>query len=227
MVDHETPRGPSRDDRILRHIARYRVSTREAISKRFFEGGNPGNVIQRLLREGRIVSRRGLPDNARFYQIAPKEAIARGVPLNRAKPFGPAALATHLTLLWYCALHPDGIDRGRMERSDLREFFEERAPTGDHCVEWTEPIRIVNPLVPRLTTPPRKVIARVAERAETSAAIPRVRSLSASGQYAVAVLACSDVQIERYKEALHRHERTRPIPVRVDFSGGVPAMVGA
>lgn len=61
---------PTRDDRILDRIGLSSISLRPIIERLFFEGKNCGNVIRRLTKQGKIVSRPGLPSRIRYYQLA-------------------------------------------------------------------------------------------------------------------------------------------------------------
>jgi hypothetical protein len=50
-----------RDEKILKHIARYGVSIRAIIEKLFFEDGTCDHVLNRLIKEKRIASEPSIP----------------------------------------------------------------------------------------------------------------------------------------------------------------------
>ena len=46
-----------REDNILDHIGRYRITLRAVLERLFFEGASCNNVVQRLVRQGKIRAR--------------------------------------------------------------------------------------------------------------------------------------------------------------------------
>ena len=108
-----------RDDKILRHIGLYRVSLRYIIERLFFESGNSGNVLQRLMNQKRIQSRTDLRGSLAYYQLTLTEARSRCLPQDRGRAFGPRALTTHLAILWFCGLA--SAWRRRLEDAELHK----------------------------------------------------------------------------------------------------------
>lgn len=126
----------ARDERILRHIGLYRLSLRATLSRCFFHGGNPGNVIQRLRQDGYIQERRGLHGRLSYYQLTPKGATAVVVSPKRAKVLGTQAVHTHLGVLWFCCM--SHVQRQRLERAQVDQLFPDEVADGPfppHCLE--------------------------------------------------------------------------------------------
>jgi len=89
-----------RDEQILRHIARHRLSIRPVLQQLFFKSSDAaGNVINRLVRAGMLESSK-LPGGHSYYQLTDKGAQALGLqkaPRVRDVRGVPAALAALLS----------------------------------------------------------------------------------------------------------------------------------
>src|SRR4051794_24289141 len=123
-----------RDDRIIRHIAKYGLSIRPVIEKLFFDGGTSDHVISRLIKERRIASYAGIPGGLCYYQLTLSEARARGVPEHRSRPKKGTALREALQVLWFCCMTEK--NRNRLERKRVGELFGNGNGGGKpHCAE--------------------------------------------------------------------------------------------
>lgn len=203
----------SRDDRILQHIGLYRVTLRPILAHAFFEGRNPGNVIQRLVAEGRIQQRGGLPGRLSYYQLTIAEARARGLPEARARPPRGQAFAAHLGALWHCLISQ--TSRRRLENHELHQLFRVRVPGGPHCIEvGTNPkiVRLQN-IAPQASLPTAvRMLRRRIERLRESTVLgPWVRNR----QYCIAMLADDPGRVERLRRTLHEQGLTGRAEVEV------------
>jgi hypothetical protein len=123
-----------RDDKICKDIGKHGVSIRAVIEKRFFDGATGDHVINRLLKEGRIVSESGLPGGLCYYHLSLSEARALSIPEHRAKPKKGAALRKDLQVLWFCSMSEK--NRSRLERKQVaKEFGDGRGSGKPHCAE--------------------------------------------------------------------------------------------
>jgi hypothetical protein len=129
---------PTRDNLILDHIGLYRLTFRRTLERLFFEGASSGNVIQRLLDDGRIQARSGLPGRVRYYQLSPAEAATRGVPIARTRPLRSQALHQAIATLWHCCM--ESPRRIRLEPAELAALIEgfPKAPQAAHCLDTRE-----------------------------------------------------------------------------------------
>lgn len=192
---------PTRDDRILDHIGLYSISLRPVIERLFFEGKNCGNVIQRLTKQGKIVSRPGLPSRIRYYQLATSEAIARSFPQHRTEPLGTQAINKHLAILWYCCL-ADGV-RHRLERGDVKNNVSEHLPPGDYAVEQLEDNhRIVRLRVASSDAEDSSIVRWVRGEVSKAAKHPLLNRLQRSGQVAYTLLADTETRIPSLQRSL-------------------------
>ncbi len=123
-----------RDDKILTHVGKHGVSLRAAIEKLFFDGATCDHVINRLIKEGRVVSEAGIPGGLCYYRLSVTEARARRVPDHRARPKKGGALRQSLQVLWFCDMSDK--KRVRLERKQVAdEFGNGRGSGKPHCAE--------------------------------------------------------------------------------------------
>ena len=123
--------GP-KDDEILRHIGRYRLSIRPVMDRVFFPDVASGcrNAIDRLHQQGLVRSRR-LVGPHRYYQLTPRGAEGR-VSVYRTEPLRAQAIQNSLGVLWFCFMSERL--RRRLETLELAGTFED-PPGGLHCTE--------------------------------------------------------------------------------------------
>lgn len=190
-----------REDRLLQHIGLYRLSLRHIIERQFFNGGNSGNVIQRLLEGSRIQARdKGFRGRLSYYQLTLSEARRQGLPEERAASFGPQALFTHLAIVWFCCA--SAIRRRRLEEHELQKLFDEIPPGVAHCVEVGR-----DPCVFRIhTVGPKTKIADLIKRLRAAVVTPPSRPTVADWmqkrKYGFVVLAESIARCQAIRQSL-------------------------
>jgi hypothetical protein len=94
-----------RDEEILRHVARYRVTTTESLRRIFFPDSKPGsekNVLRRLI--GEHLQSQPLYSKKVYYQLTQNAAKALGESEECATPFGPQALVRLYGVMAFCCL---------------------------------------------------------------------------------------------------------------------------
>lgn len=215
------PSSTERDERILSHIGRYRIAFRTTLEQIFFEGRSSGNVVQRLLRQGRIVARPGLGPRLRYYQLSAAESARQGVPLIRAKPLGGQALQTHIGVLWYCYFTTPGVRRGRLEPSDLTPLFRDERPKGAHCVEPGKPSRVFRVIVTGDRSTDEVLLKRLKQRIARCRRHPVLGPMMAGSEYCFVILAENGPRRERLRKAITRRGLDRHARILVDYAPGV------
>lgn len=132
-----------RDDKIAKHIGNFVVSTRVAIERLFFENSATcDNVLNRMIKEKRIVSEAGIPGGLCYYRLSLSEAKSLGIPEHRAKAKKGRALREALQVLWFCCL--SGRTRTRLKQKKVKEAFGEGKGSGKpHCAEAGEQSSII------------------------------------------------------------------------------------
>ena len=205
-----------RDELILEHLGRYRISLRQILERLFFDGKNAGNVIQRMLKNDTVHSRSGLPNRIRYYQLSALSAGKRSIPKNRCEPFAAQALNVHLAVLWHCCATDN--KRHRVEEKLLSKQFE-NYPRGPHCVEDTDDghklshVRVCTPETEE-TNLIRRLREDVYDAYENKELIDPLRS----GQYGYVVLVETKSRIKSIRRALEAHEFTKDADIQVDFA---------
>ncbi len=192
-----------REERLLAHIGLYRLSLRTIIERRFFEGGNAGNVTQRLLHDGRIQARdQGFHGRLRYYQLTLGEARRRSLPEERAGAFGGQALHTHLGLLWFCCA--SDRPRRRLEDEELNKLFAMVPPGVGHCAEGGKDPCIYRMHVVGAKTKIADLIRRLRSRTLVEPPNPALAAWMRQRKYGIAILAESSARCEAIRRALHR-----------------------
>lgn len=107
-----------RDRKVLEHVARYRLTTREVLRRLFFTTDDAAKaVLKRLsaphqpgradkpVTEKHFLQARPLGVGKRVYhQLTPRGARELGLPPNRAEPLGPQALPEAYAISSFCCL---------------------------------------------------------------------------------------------------------------------------
>ena len=130
-------RKEDRDDAILQHLGQYGLSLRPVVAHCFFGGGNPGNVLQRLVKTGKVVAHDQLPQKRSYYQLSSSEAAARSFPASRADALDGANLDRRLAILWFCTMGKH--QRQGLLPQDIYGMLERKMPNAAHCIE--QPVR--------------------------------------------------------------------------------------
>ena len=223
----------SRDEAILRHLGLYRISIRSVLSRLFFAGRDPGNVLQRLRAAGLVQewpkrrasdarARAGFLTGLSYYQLTVAGALGR-VPLTRAAPLNTRALHKHFAVLWFCAMA--GAARTRLEPSTLTRLFGGEMPPRvlaqvPHCLEEREGTRRIHRLyVPSPTANPRTVLRRLdADLTEARGTPGKLTDWIRTGTYALSVLVMQRASTRDQPDAastLRAALRRRALPVGV------------
>lgn len=107
-----------RDEKILKHVARYGVSLRAVIETLFFEGRSCDHVLNRLTskKENRLTAVRIGRTKFHYYHLSAAEAASRGVP-HRARARKGDALRVAVQVLWFSCMC--GKKRIRLERKQI------------------------------------------------------------------------------------------------------------
>lgn len=217
-----TPTMTTRDEQILAHIGLYRLTFRRVLSVLFFEGRTPGNVLRRLLDEGRVQARGGLPDRLRYYQLTPTEARRRGLPIARSRPLKPQAFQTHLGVLWFCCMiHPQqGTPRRRLDREELRKLFGPGFPKGPHCLEGGERPCVWRVHATGTHTDDAALVKLLTRRTEALLKHETLGAWIRTRRYAVALLADTEGRWRRLLEVTTHHGLDRRTKVVVEYGPG-------
>lgn len=112
------------DERILRHIKRYRITTNEILrSLLSLSPDSLKTIRKRLVARNCLASRPLGPGRRHYYQLTTKAATMLGEPPEVAKPLGLQALARAYAVLLFCCR--SRRPRKRINREELREHYPE------------------------------------------------------------------------------------------------------
>jgi hypothetical protein len=212
-----------RDEKIIKHIGKYGVSIRAVIDVTFFDGGTSDHVINRLIKEKRIVSEEGIPGGLCYYHLTIPEARARGVPDHRARRKKGSALRQALQVLWFCCMSEKG--RNRIERKQLGNTFEVGKGTGKpHCAEMDDERSIVH----RIYTPgphSRDDYLLKTLRADCEAALemPSLKEWIQNSAFGFAVLVETPERQEKLRRLIYK-AGPKKLPVLVEVVPGLSTL---
>jgi len=208
----------SRDERILKHVALYRVSIRAVIEHLFFDGKSCDDVINRLVTKEKALTVEKLANRISYYRLSLTAARTRGVQENRARPQGvqTRSLRRTLAMLWFCCMEEK--IRYRMERNVLTQFFGDSHGLGvPHCWEPTDNNSklIYRVYTPGPNTPPDDVVRTLRVDAERAIADPKMARFVLPRLYMFAVLVEHPDRKTVLLEQLKR-STALPVPVRIE-----------
>jgi hypothetical protein len=110
-----------RDEKILRHIARYRATFNEILRVLFFAGDDISKVIGRLKNAKLIEAATGFVGKRSAYRLTRDGARAVGVNWRATKKNGPAVAPFDLAVYGFCFLA--GRSCIRLERDELKQLL--------------------------------------------------------------------------------------------------------
>ena len=201
-----------RDEKILKHIGKHALSIRAVIERLFFEGATCDHVINRLIKENRIVSDAGIPGGVCYYRLSLSEARARSIPDHRARPKKGAALRQALQILWFCCMSEK--KRNRLERKKVAETFGNGTGSGKpHCAEAEQENSIVYRIyAPGPNSRDDYMLKSIRSDYERGLERPEIRSWLEDRAFGFAVLVETAERKERLKKLI---SKTGPRDVRI------------
>jgi len=203
-----------RDEKILKHIGKYGLSIRAAIEMLFFDGATCDHVINRLLKEKRIISSPSIPGGLCYYRLSLSEARARSVPEHRARPKKGAALRQAVQVLWFCCMSE--MNRTRLERKKVGENFGSGNGSGKpHCAEAQgEQSMVYRIYAPGPNSRDEYLLKCLKSDTEKGMQRPELRSWIEAKSFAFAVLVETPERKERLKRLI---SKTGPYAVRIQI----------
>lgn len=190
-----------RDDQILNHIGLYQLTLRRVIDEQFFDGGNSGNVVQRLVVGKQIQIRDGLPGRLNYYQLTRAEAKRRGLPESRARALQNQALHTALATLWFCAMSES--NRHRLEQHEVDGLFPDASPVAIHCVERSpESHRLIRIKVTDPDSDDRTVLRSLRKTVFKTLELPGLRPWIETGRYCFSVVTETETRVQRIRQVI-------------------------
>ena len=201
-----------RDEKILKHIGKYGLSTRSVIETLFFDGATCDHVLNRLVKEKRIASAAGIPGGLSYYRLTLTEARARSFPEHRARPRKGAALRQALQVLWFCCMSEK--NRTRLDRKKVGETFGNGNGSGKpHCAESDgERSMVYRIYAPGPNSRDDYLLKCLKSDTEKGMKRPELRSWIEARSFAFAVLVETPERKERLKRLI---SKTGPYEVRI------------
>lgn len=213
-----------RDEQILRHVARHRLTIRPVLQKLFFKSADAaGNVVARLLKAGSLESSK-FPDGFSYYQLT--EEGAKAISLTEV-PRASDSHAVHAALasLWFCSMD-EGL-RLLLTAAEEQELLGVNAPGAMHCIQPAGEWSVLHELyVPGPGTSEENVLDRLKKRIDERRKDPLLRDWIASRNLGFAVLVEQDDRRATLKNRIGKAELRRSTSIAVELAPG-PATLRA
>ena len=207
-----------RDEEILRHIARHRLTIRPVLQQLFFKSPDAaGNVIARLMKAGLLESSK-FPDGYSYYQLTDEGAQAIGLdetPRVRDERGAHGALAA----LWFC--HMTDKRKLLLTAGEEEKLLGATAEGVRHCIEPANEWSVLHELyVPGPGTDEKNVVDRIHKRIEERREVPVFRDWIASRNLGIAVLVEKEERRDTLKARIGKAELRRFTSVVVELAPG-------
>ena len=202
-----------RDEEILRHVARYRVTTTEALRRIFFPETKPGsekNVLRRLI--GEHLQSQPLYGKKVYYQLTPSSAKALGESDECATPFGPQALVRLYGVMAFCCL-----GKAMKQVFTKAEFIKEFAAFGQSLdlgqnhfyLDYDGKTTRLGQIMVDQGAEYQHLINKCRKLIEKGRELPGFQEIIANELFVIAIVLTEDSK----RDMLHAQMRKNPLPV--------------
>lgn len=208
-----------RDQAILAHVARYRLTTLETVHHLFFPEASSQEAAKTVLRRLRGTHLQSRPLYLRrvYYQLTAVAAQALGEPEEIAKPLGPQALPRAYSVLAYCCHGP--AERPRLTRAEFAERYPALAaavPYNDFTMEPSAegPQRLVRLLVD-LGGAHQRLVRKCVGIIRKGHSTPALNEMLAANTFQLTILTAEVTKAQAIGRSLQAHPALRGRTVRV------------
>lgn len=121
--NQQSGRLTQRDQRIMQHISRYRITTNEVLSRTVLEESSPNAIVKVTRRLCRLGYLRKFPLMHPQCYFTPGDRAVRelGIPSHRTQPLGPQSLPTEFAVLAFALLGKS--EHRRLTVAEMRERY--------------------------------------------------------------------------------------------------------
>ncbi|MBX3323915.1 MAG: replication-relaxation family protein [Phycisphaeraceae bacterium] len=215
-----------REQRVLKHIAAFRVSLRAVIARLYFDDRNSAcqNVLSRLKSRGWLMSHQSFTGTRlAYYQLGVRGVRHFRLPRNRAEHYDERALNTHLCILWWSCM--SNTLRYRVEPDQVAAAIGCETLTGEHCMQPSDRgPRFVRVFVLGPDSDDQTALYRIKERMREAAATAVLCDWVRHSLYTFAILTDSPHRLRRLKEAVASDTFDPPGLVRVYQAPGIATL---
>jgi hypothetical protein len=202
-----------RDQEILEHVRRYRLTTTEALRRFFFAEAKAGaekNVLRRLI--GEHLQARPLYAKKVYYQLTPSAARTLGEPEEIAEPLGPQAIVRVYGVFAYCCL--GSKDKTVLTRrefvSAFKSFAEQVDLTQSHYyLDYDGSTVRLGQIVVEQGGEYQRLITKCRRIVERGREIPGLQEIIADELLVIALVLAEASK----RDALYAQLRKNPLPV--------------
>ena len=213
-----------RDEEILEHLRRYRISTKEVLHGLFFEDSEPAavlKVMRRLTQVGLASTHNpdGLPQ---YFRVGPEYIRLRGLSRKSCYPHGVQALPIHLGILLLCCTgdrRPERLTNSEIARNNPEILLGKKSRV--NYLRYLNPATEKNELcIGRvdLGGPPHHVARQCERDIERLSKNEAILALMLKGQFAMEVVTVSREKAEQIAESIRGRKFVVPFRLSVEPS---------
>jgi hypothetical protein len=207
-------------NRVLTHVARYRLSVREAVAAlptvSDLDPWRQRKLLSDLEQSGLLASA-ALHGNSRYYHLTRRAADEHGLAADRCGSLSESAKLRHFALLAFCCLR--STRRERLTAAELRQHFPQLyrdGMPGTYYVELTPGVRRLG--LARIDAGRRgrwdRILQTCRDDVYSHALQPGFRKLIQAGQFEITILTPFQSKADRLRDALHADPGMQRLPVR-------------
>jgi hypothetical protein len=213
-----------RDRDILLHVARYRLTTVEALHRLYLPDRGveaAKSVLKRL--NGSFLRSRPLFARRRYYQLSSVSTRLLGEPDEASQPFGTHALPTRYAVLQYCCMS-HGPERRRMTRDEFANSFPElrSIPYGDYCIDIDRRVSRLARIAVDLGGDYLRFLRKLREYLDRDSRVRGLRELIEQDAFVLVILTAEETKRDAIVEAIQRDPlpgllRVETVPDLINF----------
>lgn len=201
-----------RDQAILAHVARYRLTTLDTVQHLFFPEAASAEAAKTVLRRLRATHLQSRPLYLRrvYYQLTAAAAQALGEPEEVANPFGPQALPRAYAVLAFCCHGP--AERQRLARREFHERFPAlsgQVPYNDYVVDPTATTPRLTRLLVDLGGAYQRLIRKCVGIIRAGHGTPGLRELLAADAFQIIILTGEVTKAQALSRGVQTHPALR------------------
>jgi hypothetical protein len=187
-----------RDQKVLDHVGRYRLTFKEVIRRVYFDGSDPQKVLDRLRKSDLLATCNGFGGNRKAYGLTAAGAAACGLGVPAAKAaataLGSQSMPEYLSILAFCFFLK--TPRALLLPGEIQELLGTRPAGRFHCVENTNTPCVYHVYVPGPTTKARDIVSKTQSHLREVTQSPQVAPWVEAGLYRHAILVDSQRRVD-------------------------------
>ena len=214
------PRLQDRDDEILHHLMRYRLTTPGVLHRLFFDDSERNAVtkVTSRLTSHRFLESHPLFTSQTYFNLGPNGAKVMGLSPRKTGPLGPQALFTEFGTLAFCCMGPNLHERLRVaDLSRLNPALLAKGLDSSHYyLDIDDKVNRLGLIRVDFGGDAAHVARKCRQDIEAREQVPAFRQLISEGRFLVAIVTLSDPKRAALEQELRKITSSSPVAFRVE-----------